>query len=299
MDTQSGDSKEKKKFFNRFFKKSDDDKAEAVEQEILSMVNEGHENGALESSEATMISNIFQFVDKEASDICTKRNDIDAISYDSGMLESLNHMLNSSFSRYPVYEDNIDHIVGILYLKDTCRIHAKDEHFDAKLSEIDNLVRKAMFIPETMNINDLFKTMQSKKNQLAVVVDEYGQTTGIVTMEDILEEIVGNIMDEYDVEQKRIRKRKGKAEEYIIDGSTSLEEIEEDLNIKIDKGEYETLNGFMISRLDRLPEKNEKFVTECDGCTFEILSVENRMVKKVTRKKRKHPNVRTFKICKH
>ena len=281
MDTQSGDSKEKKKFFNRFFKKSDDDKAEAVEQEILSMVNEGHENGALESSEATMISNIFQFVDKEASDICTKRNDIDAISYDSGMLESLNHMLNSSFSRYPVYEDNIDHIVGILYLKDTCRIHAKDEHFDAKLSEIDNLVRKAMFIPETMNINDLFKTMQSKKNQLAVVVDEYGQTTGIVTMEDILEEIVGNIMDEYDVEQKRIRKRKGKAEEYIIDGSTSLEEIEEDLNIKIDKGEYETLNGFMISRLDRLPEKNEKFVTECDGCSFEILSVENRMVKKV------------------
>ena len=281
MDTQSGDSKEKKKFFNRFFKKSDDDKAEAVEQEILSMVNEGHENGTLESSEATMISNIFQFVDKEASDICTKRNDIDAISYDSGMLESLNHMLNSSFSRYPVYEDNIDHIVGILYLKDTCRIHAKDEHFDAKLSEIDNLVRKAMFIPETMNINDLFKTMQSKKNQLAVVVDEYGQTTGIVTMEDILEEIVGNIMDEYDVEQKRIRKRKGKAEEYIIDGSTSLEEIEEDLNIKIDKGEYETLNGFMISRLDRLPEKNEKFVTECDGCTFEILSVENRMVKKV------------------
>ncbi len=281
MDTQSGDSKEKKKFFNKFFKKSDDDKAEAVEQEILSMVNEGHENGALESSEATMISNIFQFVDKEASDICTKRNDIDAISYDSGMLESLNHMLNSSFSRYPVYEDNIDHIVGILYLKDTCRIHAKDEHFDAKLSEIDNLVRKAMFIPETMNINDLFKTMQSKKNQLAVVVDEYGQTTGIVTMEDILEEIVGNIMDEYDVEQKRIRKRKGKSEEYIIDGSTSLEEIEEDLNIKIDKGEYETLNGFMISRLDRLPEKNEKFVTECDGCTFEILSVENRMVKKV------------------
>ena len=88
-------------------------------------------------------------------------------------------------------------------------------------------------------------------------------------------------MDEYDVEQKRIRKRKGKSEEYIIDGSTSLEEIEEDLNIKIDKGEYETLNGFMISRLDRLPEKNEKFVTECDGCTFEILSVENRMVKKV------------------
>lgn len=287
MDDSGNLSKDKESFFKRIFKKNDEDKAEAVEAEILSIVNEGHESGAIESSEALMINNIFEFVDKEASDICTKRNDIDAVSSESNLVDSLNHMLNSSFSRYPVYEENIDNIVGILYLKDACRVHAKDEDYDGKISEINGLIRKAMFIPETMNINDLFKTMQSQKTQLAVVVDEYGQTTGIVTMEDILEEIVGNILDEYDVEQNRIRKRRGKNEEYVIDGFTTIEEIENNLGIKIEEGEYKTLNGFMISRLDRLPEKNEKFITESDGYTFEILSVENRMVKKVAVRKSK------------
>lgn len=285
MDDTSGVNKEKTNFFDKFFHRNDDSNAEAVEQEILSMVNEGHESGALETSEATMINNIFEFVDKEASDICTKRNDIDAISSDTKLIDSLNHMLNSSFSRYPVYDENIDNIIGILYLKDTCRVHAKDEEFDDILSNVPNLIRKAMFIPETMNINDLFKTMQTQKTQLAVVVDEYGQTTGIVTMEDILEEIVGNILDEYDVEFNRIRKRRGKKEEYIIDGLTQIEDIEKDLGISFEKGEYQTLNGFLISRLDRLPEKNEQFITECDGYSFEILSVENRMVKNVAVRK--------------
>lgn len=284
MDDSAGSNKEKESFFKRLFSKKED-KADAVEQEILSIVNEGHESGVIESDEALMINNIFEFVDKEASDICTKRNDVDAISSDTLLSESLTHMLNSSFSRYPVYDDNIDHIVGILYLKDACRVHARDEEADGKISQINGLIRKAMFIPETMNINDLFKTMQTEKTQLAVVIDEYGQTTGIVTMEDILEEIVGNILDEYDVELNRIKKKRGKTEEYVIDGFTTIEEIENNLGIKIDEGEYETLNGFMISRLDRLPEKNEKFVTECDGYSFEILSVENRMVKKVSVRK--------------
>lgn len=277
--------KEKSSFLGKLFNKSEEDNSEAVEQEILTMVNEGHESGALETDEALMINNIFEFVDKEASNICTKRNDIDGISLDTNLIEALNHMLNSSFSRYPVYDENIDNIVGILYLKDTCRVHAKDEDFDAPIGEISGLIRKAMYIPETMNINDLFKTMQTEKTQMAVVVDEYGQTSGIVSMEDILEEIVGNIMDEYDVEHKHIRKKRGSVEEYIIDGATPIEEIEENTGIRIDKGEYETLNGFMISRLDRLPEKNEKFVTECNGYAFEILTVENRMVKKAAVKK--------------
>lgn len=282
MDDTSGAAKEKQNFFGRIFKKNDE---ENVEQEILSMVSAGHENGVLESSEAKMINNIFEFVDKEASDICTNRNDIDALDKNTLLVDALNHMLKSSYSRYPVYDENIDHIIGILYLKDTCRVHAKNEELNEPISEVAGLIRKAMFIPETMNINDLFKTMQSDKTQMAVVLDEYGQTTGIVTMEDILEEIVGNIMDEYDVEKNSIRKRRGKEEEYIIDGQTSIEEINKNLGINIEEGEYQTLNGFMISRMDRLPEKNERFKTECDGYVFEILSVENRMVKKVAVKK--------------
>jgi len=282
MDDTSGAAKEKQGFFGRIFKKNDEDN---VEQEILSMVNVGHENGVLESSEAKMINNIFEFVDKEASDICTNRNDIDALDKNTLLVDALNHMLKSSYSRYPVYDENIDHIIGILYLKDTCRVHAKNEDLNDPISEVSGLIRRAMFIPETMNINDLFKTMQSDKTQMAVVLDEYGQTTGIVTMEDILEEIVGNIMDEYDVEKNSIRKRRGKEEEYIIDGKTSIEEIAKNLGINIEEGEYQTLNGFMISKMDRLPEKNERFKTECDGYVFEILSVENRMVKKVIVKK--------------
>jgi len=285
MDDPNGNPKEKQSIFSKLFKRNEDNDSNHVEEEILSMVNEGHESGVLESSEATMISNIFEFVDKEAEEICTKRNDIESISKETNLIEALNIMLNSSFSRYPVYDDNIDHIIGILYLKDAARVHSKDEDFDGPIFKIPGLIRNAMFIPETMNIDDLFKSMQSQKTQMAIVVDEYGQTTGIVTMEDILEEIVGNILDEYDVEKKKIHKRRGRKEEYVIDGQTPLEEIQQDLDINFEEGPYETLNGFMISRLDRLPEKNEKFVTECDGYTFEILAVENRMVTKVSVKK--------------
>ncbi len=283
MEDQAESRKDRKSFLPKLFKRKT--QPEEVEKEILSIVNEGHESGALESSEATMISNIFDFADKEAADICTKRNDIQALNKDTGILEALNIMLNSSYSRYPVYDDNIDSIIGILYLKDTARVHSKYENKETPISKIPNLIRNALFVPETMNIDDLFRKMQSKKTQLAVVIDEYGQTTGIVSMEDILEEIVGNIMDEYDVEKHNIRKRRGTNDEYVIDGCTTIEEIESKLNFKIDEGPYETLNGFMISRLDRLPEKNEQFKTACNGYTFEILSVENRMVSKVSVKK--------------
>lgn len=254
-----------------------------LEEEIISMVNEGHEQGVLETSEAAMINNIIEFVDKEAGEIMTNRSSIVAIEKSTGLVDALNFMINHNNSRYPVYEENLDHIIGILYLKDAMRFHAKDESLDKPISEIKGLVRKAMFIPETMNINDLFKTMQSKKTQLAIVIDEYGQTSGLIAMEDILEEIVGNIMDEYDVEERHIRKT-GK-DSFVIDGFTELTDIEKALSIKFDEENFETLNGFMISRLDRLPAKDEKFKTEVSGYEFSIMSVENRMITKVSVKK--------------
>lgn len=251
-----------------------------LEDEIISMVNEGHEQGVIETSEATMINNIFEFADKEAGDIMTNRNSIISIDKNTHLSEALSFMLNNNNSRYPVFEDNIDHVTGILFLKDAMRFHAKDATLDSRpICSIKGLIRKAMFITETMNINDLFKTMQSKKTQLAIVVDEYGQTVGIISMEDILEEIVGNIMDEYDVEEKHIRK-KGK-DSYIIDGLTPLVEIEKILHIEFAVEDFETLNGFMISRLDRLPAKNEEFATIVDNYEFKIISVENRIISKV------------------
>jgi len=253
------------------------------ESEIIDLVNEGHETGVLETSEATMINNIFEFGDKEAGEIMTNRSNIVAIDKHMGFIDALNFMLNNSNSRYPVYDENLDNIVGILYLKDAMRFHSKDETVDKPVEEIKGLIRKAMFIPETMNIDDLFKTMQSKKTQMAIVIDEYGQTAGLIAMEDILEEIVGNIMDEYDIEEKHIKKT-GK-DSYVIDGFTSLEEIEKIIPVKFDVEDFETLNGFMISKLDRLPEKNESFVTDVCGYSFSIMKVENRMISKVSVKK--------------
>ncbi|MCQ2523978.1 MAG: hemolysin family protein [Lachnospiraceae bacterium] len=268
-----------------FFKKKDNKKTESevIENEIISMVNEGHEQGVLETTEAAMINNIFDFIDKEAGDIMTNRTNIVALDKDTTLKDSLQFMLSQSYSRYPVYEESLDHIVGILYLKDAMRFHAKDETIDPPICEIKNLLRKPMIIPETMNIDDLFKRMQSRKTQMAIVIDEYGQTVGLVAMEDILEEIVGNIMDEYDVEERHIYKR-GKGG-FMIDGSTPLTEIEEKLGISFEVTEFETLNGYMISKLERLPLKDDKFKTEVDGYEFEITAVENRMVTKVSVKK--------------
>lgn len=254
-----------------------------TEDEIISMVNEGHEQGVLETSEATMINNIFDFGDKEAGEIMTNRSNIVSIDKNTSLTEAINFMLANNNSRYPVFDENLDHVIGILYLKDAMRLHSKDESFDKPIGEIKNLIRKALVVLETTNIDDLFKVMQSKKTQMAIVVDEYGQTVGLISMEDILEEIVGNIMDEYDVDEKHIRGR-GK-DEYIIDGFTPLSEVEDTLGIKFDVEDFETLNGFMISKLDRIPDKKEDFSIEYCGYVFSILKVENRMVSKVSVKK--------------
>ena len=187
---------------------------EKVEEEIISMVNEGHEQGVLEASEAEMITNIFEFGEKEASDIMTHRNNIVAIDSEMPFKDALSLMLQESNSRYPVYEENLDHIVGVLYLKDAMRIHTSDESLNRAVGKVAGLMREAVFVPETKNIDDLFRSMQSEKNQMVIVMDEYGQTSGLVTMEDILEEIVGNIMDEYDADENHIEKKGDN--EYLI-----------------------------------------------------------------------------------
>ena len=256
-----------------------DEQSDVTEEEIISMVHEGHEQGVLEASEAEMITNIFEFGDKKASDIMTHRNSI--IALDSEMLfkDALVQMLTESNSRYPVYEENLDHIIGVLYLKDAMRLHTSDESLNRPIGKVQGLVRKAVFVPETKNIDDLFKSMQSQKNQMVIVMDEYGQTSGLVTMEDILEEIVGNIMDEYDADENHI-KEKGN-NEYIIEGMTKLEDLEERFGIDFGESEFETLNGYLISKLDRIPDEDENSEVSVDGYKFKILSVEKNVIQSV------------------
>ncbi len=260
-----------------------EDENDVTEEEIINMVQEGHEQGVIQASEAEMISNIFEYGDKEAQDIMTHRKNIIAIDGSTTLQDAISFMLEEKNSRYPVYEENIDNIIGILHLKDALRFRARNQNQDTPLSELDGLLRDPSFVPQTRNIDELFKEMQSKKLQMVIVIDEYGQTDGLLAMEDILEEIVGNIMDEYDEEQEYIEDKGN--DEYILEGKTPLEELEEHFDISFEEEEFETLNGFLISRLDKIPEPDEQFDVDYQGYHFKILSVENKMIQSVQVKK--------------
>ena len=254
---------------------------DVTEEEIISMVNEGHEQGVLLATEAEMITNIFEFGDKQAKDIMTHRANILGIDRNMTLGEALDYMLSESKSRFPVFDENIDQVIGILHFRDAMRAHREESNMERQVGDIEGLIRETMFIPETKNIDALFQIMQHTKTQMVIVVDEYGQTTGLVAMEDILEEIVGNIMDEYDEEEEHIEETEN-ANEYIIEGITPLEELEERFGISFKKQEFETLNGFMISKMDKIPEQDdEDFAIDVDGYRFKILQVKNRMIKSV------------------
>ncbi len=251
----------------------------AAEDEILSMVNESHEQGYIEASEAEMISNIFEFGDKQAREIMTDRSNISAIDADMTLADVITFILNEKNSRFPVYEENLDHIVGILHLKDAFRLSRSVGLLDKPIGEIDGLLRDARFIPETRNVDSLFATMRATKLQMVIVVDEYGQTSGLIALEDILEEIVGNIMDEYDEEVGHIQE-KG-TDKYIVDGTTPLEELEEKFHISFGEVPVETINGYMISRMERIPEDKERFSFVLDGYSFKVIEVDNKMIQRV------------------
>lgn len=259
--------------------KTNQDYSKVTEEEIISMVNEGHEKGVIEASEVEMITNIFEMGDTQAQDIMTHRSNMVSIDGDATLKEAMKIMLNGKYSRYPVYEENIDHVIGVLHLKDAVRIYENNKLLNKPIKDLKKYLREAVFIPQTRKIDDLFKDMQSKKLQMVIVVDEYGQTAGVVAMEDILEEIVGNIMDEYDEDNRHIEQTS--QDEYIIEGFTPLEELEERFQIQFCDQNFETLNGFLISKLDHIPEKNEQFEINVDGYNFKILSVDQNVIKRV------------------
>lgn len=253
---------------------------DVTEEEIISMVNEGHEQGMLEATEAEMISNIFEFGDKDAGDIMIHRKNIVAVDGMKPFEEALDFMLNATNSRFPVYEGDIDNITGILHLKDAMKCHTGGRYQNWLVKDIPDLIRPAVFIPETRKINLLFQNMQSRKLQMVIVADEYGQTAGLVALEDILEEIVGNIQDEYDDEEPLIEKMNETT--YLMDGMTPLEEVEETLETKLyTEDDIETLNGYLVAKLEKIPSEDEHSVIRAEGFEFQILSVARKTIQKV------------------
>lgn len=256
---------------------------DVTEEEIISMVREGHEQGTILASEAELIHNVFEFDDKEVKDIMTHRKNIVSLDGSMSFIDAIEFIIDTGKSRFPVYENDVDSIIGVLHIKDAFTFFEKNEVYRSSIKDIEGLIRPVDFIPETVNINDLFKKMQSKKSHLAMVVDEYGQISGLIAMEDILEELVGNIEDEHDEEENYIRKSDD--ETFIMDGMTEFSDVKEALSLPVEDDAYETLNGFIISLSDKIPEEGDKTVISAYGYRFSVMSVEDKVIKQVMIKK--------------
>ena len=260
-------------FFSRLFKSRNEAQ---VEEEIVSMLDEGQDQGLIKESEAEMISNIFDLDETSASEIMTHRKNISAVESTWTLEETMDFIIKERYSRFPVCQESIDNIIGILHIKDAITFYMNPANRDKQIKDIDGIMQKAHFIPETSKIDSVFKNMQSGKIHMEIVVDEYGQTAGLLAMEDILEEIVGNIFDEHDEVEYNIVKVSDNV--YNVKGLTPLSEIEEELSIVYDDEDNDTLNGYLVSKLDRIPENDEGTEVVENNIKYKILSVKDKTI---------------------
>ncbi len=253
-------------------------KESSTEEEIKQLVEEDEHIGELEKKQRDMINNIFEFDDIDAGDIMTHRRDIVSIDVNSSIVDAANIAIKNGNSRLPVYSNDLDNICGILYVKDLLKFVASPISSGDKLADF---VRKPLFVPESMPCGKLFAKMTETRTMLAIVIDEYGQTCGLVTMEDILESIVGNICDEYDEEeQSGVTKIDEKT--FIFDGFTDIDEVSSVLGVKLPSGDYDTVAGFVISLLGYLPkEDGELHSVRYENFIFTVDKVSDRRIKKI------------------
>ena len=247
-----------------------------TEEEIRMMVDVGEEKGVIEGSQKLMINNIFEFDDITAEDIMTPRTDVAAVDVEDGIVEALRIGVDEGYSRVPIYEDDIDHIIGVLYIKDLLPYVGQIIPEDVT---IRHLVRDTYFIPGTKRCRELFAEMTEKHIQLAIVVDEYGGVSGIVSMEDLLESIVGNIQDEYDHEEEEVT-RLGEYS-FELEGSMNLEELGDLLGVGLPEGEYDTIAGFIMDQLGRIPGEDEHPTVNYKELTFTVQEVNDRRIERV------------------
>lgn len=252
------------------------DEEVVTEEEIRMMVDVGQEKGVLENVQKEMINNIFEFDDRDVADIMTHRTDMECVDVTESLSEAVRTSIENGYSRIPVYEEDPDNVVGILYIKDLLRYVGANLPKDKTPKDV---MREAYFVPETKRCSELFSEMTEKHVQMAVVVDEYGGTAGLVTLEDVLEAIVGNIQDEYDNEAEEISKIDDKT--FTIDGVTDIEEVEEKLGVRFPEGDYDTIGGFVISLLGFLPVDGEMNSVKYGKLRFTVLNVEERRIGKV------------------
>ena len=247
------------------------DEETVTEEEIRMMVDVGEEKGSIEEEEKELINNVFEFNDKTVSEVMIHRTEVYAIEIGSNIEDILSELKEYKYSRIPVYEENIDNIVGVLFIKDLLAYA-----YTKKEVKIKKIMRPVYFVSESKPINEFFKEMQRDKQQLAIVLDEYGGTAGIITMEDIIEELVGNIFDEYDDVEKEYEKIDDNT--FLINGSVSIFDLRKILEIDIPEGDYDTLSGYLIELLGRIPQDDEKPVIETEKVTYKIEEYEEKRI---------------------
>ena len=259
-------------FVSKIFGVNENEEETVTEEEIRMMVDVGEEKGTIEEEEKELINNVFEFNDITVSEIMTHRTDMYAININDNIMEMLNELDEYKYSRIPIYEETIDDIKGILYIKDLFKYISIGQ----KNINIRDVMREAYFISQHKMINDLFKEMQRNKKQMAIVLDEYGGTAGIVTMEDIIEELVGNIFDEYDEVENEYEKIDENT--YRLSGSISICDLKKILNVEIPDGDYDTLSGYLVELLDRIPNDDEKPIIETEQVTYKIEEYEDKRI---------------------
>ena len=260
---------------SKIFGVGETDEESVTEEEIKMMIDQGEEKGTIKEEEKELINNVFEFNDITVSEIMRHRTEIFAVDINISNEELLKELSKEEYrySRIPVYDETIDEIKGILYVKDVLK-NINKSNFKVK-----NVVKDVYFVSQNRLINEVFKELQKSKKQMAIVLDEYGGTAGLVTMEDILEELVGDIYDEYDKEEKDYEKIDETT--YILSGNMPIYDVNKLINAEIPEGDYDTLSGFLQEKLGRIPAEKEKPIIETKKVTYKIEKYKDRRILKV------------------
>jgi len=260
---------------SKLFGVSGEEEQAVTEEEIRMMIDVGEAKGTIEKQQKEMLNNIFEFNDKIVSEIMVPRTEIFALDMNLSISEVIDELneVNDKYSKIPVYEENIDQIKGVVYTKD---IVVSQKNKNAKIKA---LVKDAYYVPESKLVDELFEELRKTKRQIAIVIDEYGGTAGIVTMEDILEEIVGEIYDEYDEVEEKYEKLDENT--YMLSGNLAMYEVEKILDISVQEGDYDTLSGYLTELLGRIPNDKEKTVIETEKVTYKIEKCKAKRIIKV------------------
>lgn len=254
-----------------------DDDDTLSEEELILELNASESKGFIDSSENEMIQNIFEFDSTTVEEVMTHRTEVSAINVNSTRDELVKFVTNEKYTRFPVYEETLDKIVGTLHVKDLLKYLS--DHEDKNEFDIQEILRDPLFVPQSKNTRALFREMKLTKTHIAIVIDEYGGTAGIITFEDLIEEILGNISDEYDEDEEEIQAIS--EDRYEIDGLIDLDDVEDLINAGLPIEDYDTLSGFLLGQLGRFPEADESIVVVYGHYRFEVLSYEDKIIERV------------------